>query len=87
MSDEFERIKRTNVVVYSMLRRGRSLEDIIVMLCNEREILLKRALELEQIAPRMILSPDGTVRVWRCPDSLVPDNTSGNAADQPKSIL
>ncbi len=84
MSDEFERIKRTDVVVYSMLRRGRSLEDIIVVLCKEREIFISRVLELEQIAPRKIVSPDGAVYIWRCPDSMVPSYISGNAADQPK---
>ena len=87
MSDEFERIKRTDVVVHSMLRRGCSLEDIIVMLCKERDVILKRTLELEQIAPRKIVLPDGTVYIWRCPDSMVPGNTSGNVADQPKPAL
>lgn len=66
------RAKLTDVTVYHLLKSGASLEEVIGALVADKERLVKRIMELESIAPRKVLLPDGRVMVWRCPDELIP---------------
>ena len=68
----FEDVKRTNIIVISILKRGGSLEDCIVALDEHSSALFKRILELMLIAPRKIRIGD-KVFVWHCPDELIPE--------------
>ena len=69
----FDRVRLTDVTVHQMLAHGRSLEETIVALVCEKNRFTQRIMELESIAPRKIVLPDGRVVVWRCPDELVPE--------------
>ena len=69
----FARVRLTDATVNAMLKHGRSLEEIIVALVCEKNRFTQRIIELESIAPRKIVLPDGHVMVWRCPDELVPE--------------
>ncbi len=68
----FERAKYNDATVARMLREGAGAEAIIGQLAADKEQYLKRIIELERIAPRKILLPDGRVLIWTCPDELVP---------------
>ena len=61
-----------------MLKMGKPLEDIIGELVAEKGKYLRRIMELESIAPRKIVLPDGRVMVWRCPDAFVPELPNEN---------
>lgn len=69
----FDRVRLTDATVNAMLKHGRSLEETIVALVCEKNRFTQRIIELESIAPRKIVLPDGRVMVWRCPDELVPE--------------
>ena len=69
---EFARVRLSDVTVNAMLKHGRTLEETIVALVCEKNRFTQRIIELENIAPRKIVLPDGCVMVWRCPDELVP---------------
>lgn len=69
----FDRIRLTDATVYKMLASGHSLEEIIVALVSEKEHAMQRIINLEGIAPRKIVLPDGRVAVWHCPDEFVPE--------------
>lgn len=71
-SPEFRRVLDNDVTVHGIWEHGLSLETCIVSLASEKEFLVKRIMELESIAPRKIVMPDGRAMVWRCPDELVP---------------
>ena len=47
------------------------LQEVVVALVRDKEAFIKRIMELESIAPRTIVLPDGKRMVWRCPDNLV----------------
>lgn len=69
----FDRVRLSDVTVHEMLEHGRSLEETIVALVCEKNRFVQRILELESIAPRKIVMPDGRIMIWRCPDELVPE--------------
>lgn len=47
-------------------------EDCIVALANLAQQLRKKVIELECVAPRKIVTKEGKVYVWHCPDHLIP---------------
>lgn len=71
--DGLECARLNDVTVAKMLRQNQTLENIIGQLAAEKELYVKRIMELESIAPRKIVLLDGCVMVWRCPDELVPE--------------
>ena len=84
----FDRVRLTDATVHQMLAHGRSLEETIVALVCEKNRFTQRIIELESIAPRKIVLPDGRVMVWRCPDELVPEMPNvpdQRPGEQPKS--
>lgn len=64
-----------------MLEMGKPLEAIIGQLYSEKKQYLKRIVELESIAPRKIVLPDGRVMVWRCPDAFIHDMPNAEVSD------
>ena len=68
----FEDVKKTNIIVYNILRRGGSLEDCIVALDAHSSALFKRILDLMSIAPMKVRIRD-RVFVYHCPDELIPE--------------
>jgi hypothetical protein len=68
----FEAVRFNDATVQSMLSAGRSLEEIIVVLSREKTILSNEIIRLDSIAPKRYAMPDGTIRVWHCPDELIP---------------
>jgi hypothetical protein len=70
----FERAKFCDATVARMLRNGNTLAEIIGQLAAEKKQYAKRILELEGIASRKIVLPDGTVMMWQCPEKLIPFN-------------
>lgn len=73
MKDTFEQVVDDDPTVYNMLRDGRTLEDVIVALVNEKHELAERCLKYALIAPKKLKMPDGNFYIWRCPDELVPE--------------
>jgi len=60
------------VTVSRMLRANEPLENIVGVLAREKEAYVKRIMDLESIAPRKVVMPDGKVMLWQCPAELVP---------------
>lgn len=54
--------------VHAMVARGLSLEEIIVVLADEKQRLVQKVVKLSLIAPRRIGD-----KIWHCPDHLVPE--------------
>ena len=71
-SASFERARLNDVTVAMMLRQNQPLENIVGQLAAEKELYVKRIMELESIAPRKIVMPDGKMMLWQCPAELVP---------------
>jgi hypothetical protein len=67
-----------------MLRAGEGPEAIIGQLAADKEQYLKRIMELESIAPRKVVLPDGRVMIWQCPLELVPPMNTPNAPALPR---
>jgi hypothetical protein len=67
-----EREYFTDPTVHRMASQGCSREQVIQALVDEKRAMVKRVLELEQIAPKKYQMPDGKVMVWHCPDELIP---------------
>ena len=57
-----------------MSASGASDKEIIATLVWEKEILMQRFAEVSLLVPFKVTLPDGTVKVWRCPDHLIPDH-------------
>lgn len=65
-------LKWSDPTVYHALKSGCSLEEIIILLANEKLRLLDQVFKLESIAPRRI-TKDGKTYVWHCPVELIPE--------------
>lgn len=68
----FQHAKDNDAIVAKMLRAGASLESIIGQLAAEKERWLNLFMEMESVAPRKIIMPDGKVMLWQCPHELLP---------------
>lgn len=71
--DSFERARLCDVTVARLLEQGYAHSVIIGRLSAEKVKLMNRIMELETIAPRKIVMPDGKVMLWQCPAELVPE--------------
>jgi hypothetical protein len=63
--------RQRNSVVNAVLESGGDTTDCVVHLVKQNEVLLKRILELDGIAPRKMKVGEQTY-IWHCPDDLVP---------------
>ena len=70
--DSFEQVLLREPCIREALRRGLSLEDVIVHLVNQRNLITKKLLDVQSYAPKKMILEDGRVMLWRCPAELVP---------------
>lgn len=49
------------------------LKTVVAELVQEKQALLERITNLEQIAPRKLRDASGNIVVWHCLDHLLPD--------------
>lgn len=71
-SGEYLRAYYKDTTVNQLQRRRIVKEKIIAVLVAEKEQLRNRIVELESIAPRRMMLPDGKIVVWHCTDDLIP---------------
>ncbi len=48
-----------------------NMQSLVVILCNEKNIMLQRIMELELLCPKKITHEGKTYR-WDCPTELLP---------------
>lgn len=65
-----EAVKMNDAAVRQAFVLGMLPSEIIVMLVNQKDFLLRKIEKLEAIAPRKI-TYDGKTYIWRCPDELL----------------
>lgn len=53
-------------------RRDMRFKALVVELCRQKAWMEQRITELEAIAPRRFMAPDGKVYLWECPAQYVP---------------
>ena len=68
----FVRAQHNDVTVAKMLHAERPLEEIIGALADQKELYLKRIIELESITPRKVVMIDGRVMQWPSHSELMP---------------
>lgn len=71
-TEAYRRVLLNDSTVHQLVRRGVPPEGVIVALCEQKERMMKRIVELESIAPRKI-KRDGKTYVWHCPNELIPE--------------
>jgi hypothetical protein len=71
--DTLDAVRMNDATVYQILRNGGTLEQCVVTLANQKCELVKKVCDLELIAPKKIRLSDGSVRIYRAPEHLLPD--------------
>ena len=79
-----DKARTDSPIVAAALNAGLSPLAAIQPLVALTDRLVRRVIELERIAPRAIVTPDGRKLIWRCPDEFVPTNEIRLAADAEK---
>jgi hypothetical protein len=74
-TSEFQKVVHLDATVNRMVKIGADPREIICALVREKEDLVARLIELERLAPKRYQLADGTVRIWNCPEALVPLTT------------
>lgn len=72
---EWENLLRNNAVVKAAHEAGAEPRRIVAVLAKQNELLMERLMELELIAPRQHILPDGTTYTYRCPEWAIPKTT------------
>lgn len=67
----WQKVKNNNLIVAATLKAGGDISDCVIALAQRNGELVKRIIELENIAPRKMKVGD-QVYIWRCPDHLIP---------------
>lgn len=70
---QLQQLRRDNPVVAAVLDAGGTATDCVVELVKLQANLLKDLMTCMSIAPFKMRLPDGTVKIWRCPEHLVPE--------------
>lgn len=71
---KFKELILKDTLINNMFIQGASEKQMVVALAHVIQELSKLNTALYQITPRKIKGPDGTVFVWRCPESMIPEN-------------
>jgi hypothetical protein len=71
--ETLDEVRLNDPTVYQLLGHGGSLEACVVALANQKKQLHQKVCDLELIAPRKMRFPDGSIRIYRAPDHLLPD--------------
>ncbi len=69
----FERLRETNFIVAGIMQSGGTPEDCCVALALALQQTAEKAMHYMLLAPRKIRLSDGTVKVWHCPDEMIPE--------------
>jgi hypothetical protein len=69
----YQKVRLSDATVYAVLRSGGSIHECVVALANEKEELIKKVMSLELIAPKKLRFPDGSILIYRAPESVIPD--------------
>ena len=72
-------------LVKAMLKIDTTPDEIILMLAKLKNQLLQDVSNLKLMAPKRIRMPDGSLRIWRCPEELIPVQ-EGDISDVTKSL-
>ena len=64
-------------IVAAMLKAGETPDAIILILVKLKVQLLKDVEDLTLMAPKRVRMPDGSLRIWRCPEELIPEREKG----------
>lgn len=69
----FQEVRSVDATVHTILAKGGTVHQCVVALANEKEQLIEKVLSLELIAPKKLRFPDGSIRIYRAPSSVLPD--------------
>lgn len=72
LNEEYQQRLVNDALLYEMHQRGMEFQKMVVVMSKDRELLMKRIIELESIAPRKLIGPHGIEYVWHCPNDLIP---------------
>lgn len=72
MNKSFADLRKNNAIVAHILDVGGTPEDCCIGLAEALEYATNQCMKYIAIAPRKIRMPNGTIKVWRCPDELIP---------------
>ena len=71
----FEQAKKLDATLRVMLDSGRTLEECVAVLVEQKKRLIAALQYLRSIAPLKVTRPDGGTFILRCPDDQVPLDT------------
>ena len=77
MTPELHEATRKCPIVAAMHKAGETPDAIILLLVKLKDQLLKDVKDLKLMAPKRIRMPDGSRRIWRCPEELIPVREMG----------
>jgi hypothetical protein len=72
MTPELKEAARKCPVVAALHKVGETPEGIILILTNLRAQQLKDVADLKLLVPKLVKMSDGSMRIWRCPERLIP---------------
>jgi hypothetical protein len=72
MTPEFKEAINKCPIVRLLHEAGDSPEGIILTLVERKDQLLQRVEELKLLVPKRVRMSDGSQRIWRCPEELIP---------------
>ncbi len=67
-----EEAYHADAIIQRGIDQNWSKDHLIVILANEHRRLQERVMELEVVAAKRYQLPDGSIRIWHCPDHLIP---------------
>ena len=72
MTPEFKEAARNCPFVKILHEAGKTPDEIILMLVKLKNRLLQDVNELKLLTPKRVRMSDGSERIWRCPEELIP---------------
>jgi len=72
MTPELSEAIRKCPVVAALHKVGETPEGIILILTKLKDQLMQDVEHLKLLAPKRVKMSDGSVRIWRCPEELIP---------------
>jgi len=72
MTPEFYVATRKCPLVAALHKAGETPDEIILMLVKLKDQLLQDIAELKLMVPKRVKMSDGSQRIWRCPEELIP---------------
>ena len=60
-------------IVSALHKVGETPEGIILIMAKLKDQLLQEIVELKLLVPKRVKMSDGSLRIWRCPEQLIPE--------------